>query len=132
MFSGTATAVVALTGDRAVFGHIAESIAVRGPPSDFEAGLSRIARLLLAIIAVMAPLVFLINWLTKGDWFGALLFAMAVGVGLVPEMLPMLVTVNLARRALAMSRGARSSSSGWPRSRTWAPWTPSARTRPTR
>lgn len=104
VFSGTATAVVVLTGDRAVFDHIAESIAVRGPPSDFEVGLSRIARLMLAIIAVMAPLVFLINWLTKGDWFGALLFAMAVGVGLAPEMLPMLVTVNLARGALAMSR----------------------------
>lgn len=59
---------------------------------------------MLTIIAVLAPLVFLINWLTKGDWFGALLFAMAVGVGLAPEMLPMLVTVNLARGALAMSQ----------------------------
>ncbi|WP_414224935.1 hypothetical protein [Cupriavidus necator] len=66
VFSGTATAVVVLTGDRAVLGHIAESIAVRGPPSDFEAGLSRIARLMLAIIAEMAPLVFLINWPPSG------------------------------------------------------------------
>ncbi|SDD85020.1 Mg2+-importing ATPase [Cupriavidus sp. YR651] len=102
--SGTAMAVVVLTGERAIFGHIAKSIASHAQPTDFETGLSRIARLMLALIAVLAPLVFLINWLTKGDWFEAVLFAMAVGVGLAPEMLPMLVTVNLAKGALAMSR----------------------------
>src|ERR1051325_7939215 len=53
---------------------------------------------------VMAPLVFFINGLTKGDWLQALLFAVAVAVGLTPEMLPMIVTVNLAKGALAMSR----------------------------
>jgi Mg2+-importing ATPase len=52
----------------------------------------------------MAPLVFLINGFTKGDWIEALLFAVAVAVGLTPEMLPMIVTVNLAKGALAMSR----------------------------
>jgi len=104
VFSGTATAVIVLTGDRAIFGHIAQSIAGQEPPTDFEAGLNRIARLMLAILAVLSPLVFLINWLTKGDWFEAVLFAMAVGVGLAPEMLPMLVTVNLAKGAMAMSR----------------------------
>lgn len=104
VFSGTAMAVVVLTGERAIFGHIAQSIAGQEPPTDFEAGLNRIARLMLMIIAVMSPLVFLINWLTKGDWFEAVLFAMAVGVGLAPEMLPMLVTVNLAKGAMAMSR----------------------------
>jgi Mg2+-importing ATPase len=52
----------------------------------------------------MAPLVFLINGLTKGNWVEALLFATAVAVGLTPEMLPMIVTVNLAKGALDMSR----------------------------
>jgi P-type Mg2+ transporter len=52
----------------------------------------------------MVPLVFVINGLTKGDWFEALLFAVAVAVGLTPEMLPMIVTVNLAKGAMAMSR----------------------------
>ena len=52
----------------------------------------------------MVPLVFLINGLTKGDWLEALLFAVAVAVGLTPEMLPMIVTVNLAKGAIAMSR----------------------------
>ncbi|CAG2160027.1 magnesium-translocating P-type ATPase [Cupriavidus numazuensis] len=102
--SGTATALVVLTGRHAVFGHIARSIAAREPPTAFEEGLGQISRLMLGIIVVMAPLVFVINGLTKGDWFEALLFAVAVGVGLTPEMLPMLVTVNLAKGALVMSR----------------------------
>ena len=59
---------------------------------------------MLGFIVVMAPLVFVINGLTKGDWLEALLFAVAVAVGLTPEMLPMIVTVNLAKGALAMSR----------------------------
>jgi P-type Mg2+ transporter len=52
----------------------------------------------------MGPLVFLINGLTKHDWLEALLFAVAVTVGLTPEMLPMIVTVNLAKGAVAMAR----------------------------
>ena len=59
---------------------------------------------MIRFIAVMAPLVFLINGLTKDNWLEALLFAMAVAVGLTPEMLPMIVTVNLAKGAMAMSR----------------------------
>ena len=52
----------------------------------------------------MVPAVFLINGFTKGDWLEALLFAVAVAVGLTPEMLPMIVTVNLAKGAIAMSK----------------------------
>ena len=53
---------------------------------------------------VMVPLVFVINGFTKGDWVEAFLFGVAVAVGLTPEMLPMIVTANLARGAVAMSR----------------------------
>ncbi len=59
---------------------------------------------MVRFIMVMAPAVFLINGLTKHDWLEALLFAVAVAVGLTPEMLPMIVTVNLAKGAIAMSR----------------------------
>jgi P-type Mg2+ transporter len=59
---------------------------------------------MLGFILVMVPTVFFINGITKGDWLQALLFAVAVGVGLTPEMLPMIVTVNLAKGAIAMSR----------------------------
>ncbi|WP_454720773.1 MULTISPECIES: magnesium-translocating P-type ATPase [Cupriavidus] len=102
--SGSASVVVVLTGPHAMFGGIARSLDEQAPATVFEQGLQRFARLMIALIAVLAPLVFLINGLTKGDWLEALLFAVAVAVGLTPEMLPMLVTVNLAKGALAMSR----------------------------
>ena len=75
---------------------------------------------MLGFIVVMAPLVFVINGLTKGNWLEALLFAVAVAVGLTPEMLPMIVTVNLAR-ARWRCRAERSSSSASIQSRTSAP-----------
>ena len=59
---------------------------------------------MIRFILVMVPAVLLINGLTKGDWLEALLFAVAVAVGLTPEMLPMIVTVNLAKGAIAMSK----------------------------
>ena len=102
--SGSATGVVALTGRRAYFGSLAETIAGERVPTSFDKGVNRFAWLMIRFILVMAPLVFLINGLTKGDWVQALLFATAVAVGLTPEMLPMIVTVNLAKGAIAMSR----------------------------
>ena len=59
---------------------------------------------MMRIMAVMVPLVFLINGFTKHDWKGAFFFALAVAVGLTPEMLPMIVSVCLSKGALAMSR----------------------------
>ena len=73
-------------------------------PTAFDQGIDRFTWLMLKFIVVMVPAVFLINGLTKHDWLEALLFAVAVAVGLTPEMLPMIVTVNLAKGALAMSR----------------------------
>ncbi len=102
--SGTGTGVIALTGRRAWFGTLAETIAGERVPTSFDRGVNRFAWLMVRFILVMAPLVFLINGLTKGDWVEALLFATAVAVGLTPEMLPMIVTVNLAKGAIAMSR----------------------------
>jgi Mg2+-importing ATPase len=55
-------------------------------------------------MAVMVPLVFLANGISKGNWLEAFLFALAIAVGLTPEMLPMIVTVNLSNGAIAMSR----------------------------
>jgi Mg2+-importing ATPase len=101
--SGSASAVVVLTGRRAYFGSVAAIITGRRPPTSFDRGINRFAWLMIRFIMVMAPVVFLVNGLTKGDWLQALLFATAVAVGLTPEMLPMIVTVNLAKGALAMS-----------------------------
>jgi Mg2+-importing ATPase len=102
--SGIGCGVVALTGARTAFGHVARTIAARRVLTSFDKGITRFTWMMFAFILVMAPLVFLINGLTKGNWFDALLFAVAVAVGLTPEMLPMIVTVNLAQGAMAMSR----------------------------
>jgi Mg2+-importing ATPase len=93
-----------LTGSRAYFGQLAAMLSEQRQPTDFDRGVNRVAWLMIRFIMVMAPLVFLINGLTKGQWIEALLFAVAVAVGLTPEMLPMIVTVNLGKGALAMSR----------------------------
>jgi Mg2+-importing ATPase len=102
--SGTALAVVALTGARTTFGALAALSTGQRAPTSFDVGLNRFAWLMIRFIAIMAPLVFVINGLGKGDWLEALLFAMAVAVGLTPEMLPMIVTVNLAKGALVLSK----------------------------
>ncbi len=102
--SGIGSGVVVLTGPRTAFGLVASEIAEQRVLTSFDKGISRFTWLMLGFILVMAPLVFIINGLTKGNWFEALLFAVAVAVGLTPEMLPMIVTVNLAKGAIAMSR----------------------------
>jgi Mg2+-importing ATPase len=102
--SGIGCGVVALTGGRTAFGHVARTIAARRVLTSFDKGITRFTWMMFGFILVMVPLVFLINGLTKGNWFEALLFAVAVAVGLTPEMLPMIVTVNLAKGAMAMSR----------------------------
>ena len=102
--SGFGSGVVVLTGPRTAFGLVASAIAKQRVLTSFDKGITRFTWLMLGFIVVMAPLVFVINGLTKGNWLEALLFAVAVAVGLTPEMLPMIVTVNLAKGALAMSR----------------------------
>ncbi len=102
--SGTATAVVVTTGVKTYFGSMASSIAGERMPTSFDQGLNRFTWLMIHFMTVMVPLVFLINGLTKHNWEEAFFFAMAVAVGLTPEMLPMIVSVCLAKGALAMSR----------------------------
>ena len=102
--SGSATAVVIHTGDRTYFGSLAASIVGQRQLTSFDRGINKFTWLMICFIAVMVPAVFLINGLVKQDWMEAFLFAMAVAVGLTPEMLPMIVTVNLSKGALAMAR----------------------------
>lgn len=101
--SGTATAVVVSTGDRTYFGSLAENIVGKRVLTSFEKGVNRVSYLLIAFMAVMVPIVFLIQWFTKGSLLDALLFSLSVAVGLTPEMLPMIVTANLARGAIVMA-----------------------------
>ncbi len=104
VLSGTATAVVLRTGAGTYLGTLAETVVGRRVLTSFEQGVNRFTLLMLYFMLVMVPLVFLINGLLKHNWFEAFMFAIAVAVGLTPEMLPMIVTVNLAKGALMMSR----------------------------
>jgi len=102
--SGTAQGVVLCTGARTFFGQVAGETTRTSRQTAFEQGIGRFTGLMLRFMAVMVPAVFVVNGAARGDWLEAALFAIAVAVGLTPEMLPMLVTINLAKGALAMSR----------------------------
>ncbi len=102
--SGTAIAVVLATGARSYLGSLAHSMSGQRVQTSFDRGVSSVSWLLLRFMAVMVPVVFLINGLDKHNWTEAFLFALSIAVGLTPEMLPLIVTANLARGALAMSR----------------------------
>jgi Mg2+-importing ATPase len=102
--SGAATATVVNTGKRTYLGSLAASIVGARAPTGFDIGIDKFTWLMIRIIAIMVPAVFLINGLRTRDWLESFLFATAVAVGLTPEMLPMIVTVNLSKGALAMSR----------------------------
>ena len=102
--SGAATAVVAATGDATFFGAVARDIVGARPLTSFDKGITQVSWMLIRFLLVMTPLVFLINGITKGEWLEALLFAVSIAVGLTPEMLPMIVTTNLAKGAVVMAR----------------------------
>ena len=102
--SGSATAVVVHTGDQTYFGSLATSIIGQRVLTSFDKGINKFTWLMIRFMTVMVPVVFLINGLTRHNWLEAFLFATAVAVGLTPEMLPMIVTVNLSQGALTMAR----------------------------
>ncbi|WP_183023161.1 magnesium-translocating P-type ATPase [Variovorax sp. UMC13] len=103
--SGSATAIVVATGNGTYFGTLATRVTRSDrAPTAFEAGVNSVVWLLIRFALVMVPLVLVINGFTKGDWMEAFLFALAVAVGLVPEMLAMVVTSTLAKGAVLLSR----------------------------
>ncbi len=101
--SGSATAVVVETGERTCLGSLAQSVTGRRSRTSFDRGISEVSLLLVRFMLVMAPAVFVINGVSKGNWGEAFFFALSVAVGLTPEMLPMIVTANLSRGAIAMA-----------------------------
>jgi Mg2+-importing ATPase len=101
--SGSATAVVVATGSNTYLGRMADAIVGVQTQTSFDKGVSRFTWLMIRFMLVMVPLVFVINGFTKGSWGEAFFFALAVAVGLTPEMLPMIVSVCLSKGAMAMS-----------------------------
>ncbi|MGO3780280.1 MAG: magnesium-translocating P-type ATPase [Enterococcus viikkiensis] len=104
VLSGQGKAIILKTGQQTFFGDIAKNATSKRGKTSFDIGLNRVSKLLLRMVMVLFPLVFLINGLTKGDWSSAFFFAIAVAVGLTPEMLPMIVSSNLAKGALTLSK----------------------------
>ena len=102
--SGSARGVVIVTGKQTLLGGIAASLVNPQTENAFDKSIARFTWLMLRFLLTMVPLVFVINGFAKGNWVDAFFFAIAVAVGLTPEMLPMIVTVCLSKGALAMSR----------------------------
>jgi len=102
--SGTAIGVIYATGTATKFGELSGDISSERILTSFDKGVTRFTWLMLRFIGIMVPLVFLINGFGKGDWLEAFLFALAVAVGLTPELLPMIMTVNLSKGAYDMSK----------------------------
>lgn len=102
--SGSAIGVVLATGNQTYLGTIAKNISGHRAATAFDKGISKVSFLLIRFMMIMIPFVFLVNGLTKGDWLEAFIFAVSVAVGLTPEMLPMIVTANLSKGAVAMSK----------------------------
>ena len=104
VISGTARAIVINTGNRTYFGSISEKLAGQRVVTSFDRGIAGFTWLMIRFMVVMVSLVFIIRGLKDHNWLEAIKFSLAAAVGLTPEMLPMIVTVNLAKGALAMSK----------------------------
>lgn len=102
--SGTAIGVVKATGMETYLGKLSSKLTQERPMTSFDKGINGFSMLMIKLIFVLAPLVFLINGLAKGNWGEAFIFGIAVAVGLTPEMLPAIVTVNLTKGAMAMAK----------------------------
>lgn len=102
--SGAAVAIALTTGDSTYFGSMAKVITVKKAETSFEKGVNSVSWVLIKFMMCMVPIVFFANGFTKGNWLEAFLFALSVAVGLTPEMLPMIVTTNLARGAAIMAK----------------------------
>ncbi|MGO3836903.1 MAG: magnesium-translocating P-type ATPase [Vagococcus sp.] len=104
VLSGQGKAIILKTGQQTFFGDIAKHASTARALTSFDQDLNRISKLLLRMVSVLFPIVFLINGLSKGDWTQAFFFAIAVAVGLTPEMLPMIVTSNLAKGSQTLAK----------------------------
>jgi len=104
VISGTATIVVCRTGGRSALGHLATSLAEKPPATDFAVGIRRFGLLIMRLTVLMVLFVLVVNISFHRPVLESLMFALALAVGLTPELLPMIVTVTLARSALELSK----------------------------
>ncbi len=102
--SGSAKAVVLTTGNKTYFGSMARSLNTFQAKSRYEQNIDSISKLLIQFMAVMVPIIFIANFITKGNWLQSLMFGITIAVGIMPEMLPVIMTSCLAKGAVNMSK----------------------------
>ena len=102
--SGTAKAVIVGTGKNTEFGKIADTLALRPPETGFEYGVRRFGYLLMELTSIMVIAIFAINAYFGRPILSAFLFSVALAVGLTPQLLPAIVTVNLSHGAKEMAK----------------------------
>jgi Mg2+-importing ATPase len=105
--SGSAVALVVKTGGTTEYGKIARKLVEKAPETEFEKGVKHFSSFMMRITMIMVLFVFMIRAFLQPDGTGilqALMFAVALAVGLTPELLPMIVTINLSRGAIVMSK----------------------------
>lgn len=105
VISGTASVLICRTGSRTTLGALASSLAEKPPATSFTVGIHRFGMLIMRLTVLMVLFVLVINVSFHRPVLESLMFALALAVGLTPELLPMVVTVTLARSALALSKG---------------------------
>lgn len=101
--SGSAKAIILTTGNETYFGSMAKSLNTFKEKSSFEQNIDSISRLLISFMVVMVPVIFIANFFTKGSWLDSLIFGVTIAVGIMPEMLPVIMTSSLAKGAVNMS-----------------------------
>lgn len=104
VLTGTALALVIQTGSKTQFGDLAQRIVKIRTETSFDKGIKKYTWLMIRLMLVLVVIIFAINAITKNNILEALFFALAVAIGMTPEMLPLLVAINLSKGAISMSR----------------------------
>ena len=102
--SGSAKGIILATGNYTYFGSMSKSLSSDNPKSLFERNVDEISSLLIKFMIIMIPIIFIANFVTKSNWLEALMFGITIAVGLMPEMLPVIITSSLAKGAVMMSK----------------------------
>jgi Mg2+-importing ATPase len=104
VISGSARVLVVKTGTATAIGEIADSVSRPSAPTSFEFGTRRFGMLIMRLTVLMVMFVLLVNTFFHKPWLESFLFAVALAVGLTPELLPMVISVTLSRGALRMAK----------------------------
>ena len=104
VISGSARVLMCRSGQSTALGEIADTLLAKAPATAFEQGLQRFGLLIMRMTMLLVLFVILVNTFLARQWLDSFLFALALAVGLTPELLPMVVSVTLARGAIRMAK----------------------------